>query len=124
MKLLKVKAEDGVIHNIHVHLVIDYVEEDVATTKLILGYPMEDQTFIVPWNADELIEEIYGIDDTDDVYEVIDCTPLPPLKFEFSLGTSLPNSLIKGIDITQSFIIDPDLPNKRRRTGRKGKGNT
>jgi hypothetical protein len=76
MKFLKVKDEEGVIHNIVVKMVIDYVEVDTETTKLLLDYPLQDITLEPVFkNADSLIEEIFGADDTDDIYEVINCTP-------------------------------------------------
>ncbi len=79
MKFLKVKDGEGPIHNISAYKVIGFIELNEGSTRLLLDFPMHELTFTVPWNADDLIEEIYGLDDTDDLIEVIDCTPRPPI---------------------------------------------
>lgn len=72
MNFLKVKDENGMIHNLDAFKVIDFEEVNEGTTKSWFDYPLEARHHEVPWNADELTEAIYG---ADDVYEMIDCKP-------------------------------------------------
>jgi hypothetical protein len=77
MKLLKVIHEDGRTHNIPIYMVVDYVEVDDDNPKLICEYPLDEQTFYVAMNADDLFVEINNADDPHEEggYVIIDCTP-------------------------------------------------